>query len=177
MDKIDSMIKEHATLRRLADSIVMSLGAQTGVGWDDCTDCEMTNFFSAQRVFQDMLAEHEASEERVLHAFLRRRKSENAELEPVLHRAHASLNGMTALLRTLSNVCDGEHVYAVRTMAERLREELETHLTYEEKVLFPLLRRNPVVVYRRHGVRESDAVGAAFAEHPCVRRAPSRNGV
>lgn len=146
MDKIDSLIQEHATLRRLADRIVRSLGTQRGVGWEDCTDCEMTSFFSAQRVFQDMLAEHEAREERILGALLRHRETGSADLEPILHRAHASLNGMTALLRTLSNVCDGRHVYAVRTMAERLRDELERHLTYEEKVLFPFLRRSPAAV-------------------------------
>ncbi len=146
VDKIDSLIEEHAKLRRLANRIVRSLGTQTGVGWDDCAGCEMTSFFSAQRLFQEVLADHEAREERVLKVLLRHREIESAELEPVLHRAHVSLDGMTALLRTLSNVCDGKHVYAVRTMADRLSEELDVHLTYEEKVLFPLLRRSPTAV-------------------------------
>ena len=72
---------------------------------------------------------------------LRGRETKRDELEPAIRRAHVSLDGMTALLRTLSNICDGTHVYAVRTMTERLNEELEAHLRYEEKVLFPLLRR------------------------------------
>ena len=76
---------------------------------------------------------------------LRDLEDEREQLEPVIQRAHVSLDGMTALLRTLSEICDGTHMYAVRTMAERLHEELEAHLTYEENVLFPLLRSGPAM--------------------------------
>jgi iron-sulfur cluster repair protein YtfE (RIC family) len=146
VDKIDSLIEEPATLRRLVDRIEQALGGQMGVGWDDCLCGDMSRFCAAQLAFQDRLKEHEAKEERLIGALLRCREAERAELEPVIERAHASLDGTLALLHTLSRICDGEHVYAVRTMAGRLREELEAHLTHEEKVLFPLLRGRPMVV-------------------------------
>ncbi len=141
MDAIDSLVDEHAMLRRLAGEIEKTIGVRQGVGWDDRALCEVPALCAAQRRFQDELREHEAREERVMGAMLRGREAEREELEPEIRRAHVSLDGMTALLLTLSGVCDGTHVYAVRSMAGRLREELESHLTYEEKVLFPLLRR------------------------------------
>jgi iron-sulfur cluster repair protein YtfE (RIC family) len=141
VDNIDSLIEEHATLRRLAGEVEKAIGTQHGVGWDDQTSCEMPAFCAAQSRFQTELKKHEAKEDRVIDEMLQGREAEREQLEQAIRRAHVSLDGMTALLRTLSGVCDGTHVYAVRTMAERLHEELESHLTYEEKVLFPLLRR------------------------------------
>lgn len=141
MDEINSLIEEHLTLRRLADRIELALGDKAGVGWDDCLCGDMAVFREAQRVFQDFLKNHESREERLIGAILGGRHDEYAELEPVIERAHSSLDRTLALLGALSRVCDGRHVYAVRMAAGRLRGELEAHLTYEEKVMFPLLRR------------------------------------
>ena len=142
MNRIDSLVEEHATLRRLAERIERSLGPQTGVGWDDLAAGELTGFCEAQRLFSDVIREHEEREERVIDDLLRSRADDRAELAPVIEGAHASLNALMALLGTVSGVCDGTHVHAVRSIAQRLREELEIHLAYEEKVLFPLLRRS-----------------------------------
>ena len=139
MDTIDSLIEEHATLRRLAGEIEKAVGAQNGVGWDDRASCETTALRAAQRRFQDELKAHEAREERVVDAMLRDREREREQLEPAVRRAHVALDGLTALLRTLAGICDGTHVHAVRTAAERLHEELNAHLEYEERVVLPLL--------------------------------------
>jgi iron-sulfur cluster repair protein YtfE (RIC family) len=146
MDNIESLIEEHATLRRLASEIGKAIGAQHGVGWDDRTSYEPQSLCMAQQRFHDELKKHEAREESVIDEMLRDREAERVELEPEIRRAHDSLDGMAALLRTLSTVCDGTHVYAVRTVAERLNEELQAHLAHEEQVLFPLLRRRRTTV-------------------------------
>lgn len=138
--KIDSLAAGHATLRRLADAIGDCIGRQKGVGWDDRSSCDIAALSEAQKRFQEELHAHEAEEDRIFGAILRGVGSERDELEATVARAHRSLEGTTALLRTLTSICDGSHVYAVRTAAERLRAELESHLIYEETVLFPRAR-------------------------------------
>jgi iron-sulfur cluster repair protein YtfE (RIC family) len=141
MENIKSLIEEHAALRRLMKGIESVIGAQRGVGWDDQAFCEMAALRAAQQRFHDELKDHEIKEERLIDAMLRDCPAERTALEASIRRTHVSLEGMTALLGTLSGICDGTHVYAVRTMAERLREDLEAHLKYEEDVLFPYLAR------------------------------------
>ena len=63
-----------------------------------------------------------------------------SELEAEVERAHKTLNDLTALLQTAATLCTEGRVHQLRAITERVREELETHLEYEEKVLFPLLR-------------------------------------
>lgn len=139
MDEIKRLVEEHAALRRLAADIGGALGGPSGVGWNDRLEGSFDAFRAAQRAFQERFASHEAGEERVIAAFLRAKPGERADLEPVIERAHASLKRAIALLETLSCVCDGTHVRAVRLAAARLQDELEAHLSYEEDVLFPVL--------------------------------------
>jgi len=143
VETIDSLIGEHATLRVLASQIGKSLGPRTGTGWDDLAFGALTDFGAARRLFADALKAHEEKEERVISALVSRCDDHRAELEPVIEKAHASLNALMAMLDAVSSACDGKHIHAVRTVAERLREELEAHLAYEEKVLFPLLSKYP----------------------------------
>lgn len=123
------------------DEIEKANGTRRGPGRNERVSYDMKALRAMQERFQKNLKAHEAEEERLIGARLRRRGAERMELEPVIERAYASLDGMTALLRSLSAICEGEQVYAVKTVASRLRQELEAHLAYEEKVLFPLLRR------------------------------------
>jgi iron-sulfur cluster repair protein YtfE (RIC family) len=140
MDEIDEVIQEHAELRRLAGEIEKTIGPQRGVGWDDRVFADLPALRAAQGRFQAALQAHEAKEDRVIHAGLRRRAAEREELETQVEKAHRTLDSMSELLHTLFSLCDGTHVHAIRCVSERLRQELEAHLEYEEKVLFPLLR-------------------------------------
>ena len=133
---IDELIQEHAALRALARWLERTTDFE-----EDGRRCPLEELRSRQRRFEEELKEHEGREERLLARLSRLRTPAEPDLEPEIRRAHGSLEGMTALLRTLSGVCDGAHMGAVRSMTGRLREELELHLLYEEKVLFPLLRR------------------------------------
>jgi iron-sulfur cluster repair protein YtfE (RIC family) len=121
-------------LRRLAAQVEAAVGAQGGVGWDDCVFCDLKKLRATQEEFSRELLAHEAVEERVVTERLRRRLSED------IRKTHRTIERMLGLLRALSSLCDGQHVHSIRTAARRLREELEEHLAYEEKVLFPALR-------------------------------------
>ncbi len=132
---IESLMREHAQLRRLAEEVEAAVGIQGGVGWDDCVVCDFKKLRATQERLARELAEHEKAEERVVAEMLRGRLSEEIE------NTHRTIERMLQLLRALSSLCDGQHVHAIRTAAKRLRQELEQHLAYEEKTIFPALRR------------------------------------
>lgn len=146
MGTIDSLLEEHALLRRLAEAIEKSIGVKQGVGWDDRMSCETTILRASIERFYDVLREHEKKEDRVIDKILCDCRGNRETVEAEIAKAHVSLNEMTILLSSLFAVCDGAHMYAVRNAAERLKSELEAHLTYEEKVVFPLLSRRPKLV-------------------------------
>jgi hypothetical protein len=138
MDSIDRLLTEHADLRRDAAALLALLGPQRGVGWDDRSNCDVVAFRMARDRLAGDLAEHERREEDLMTRRLR--GPGRGELESEIERAHKTLNDLTGLLQTAATLCVEGRVYQLRTVAERVREELETHLDYEEKILFPLLR-------------------------------------
>lgn len=138
MDSIDRLMTEHAALRRDAAALLALLGPQRGVGWDDRSNCDVDAFRAARDRLAADLNAHEREEE----GFMARRLRGpgRGELEAEVERAHKTLNDLTALLQTAATLCTEGRVYQLRTITERVLEELEVHLVYEEKVLFPLLR-------------------------------------
>lgn len=137
MDAIDLLMEDHARLRRLAASLTGLLGAQTGVGWEDVSGCDLAPFRAAQEELLETLTVHELREERI---FADRLPADSREeLQKEVERAHESLNGLVSLLRSLSTLCSDGRVHSLRVTAGRVREELEHHLSFEEKALIPLL--------------------------------------
>lgn len=147
MDSIDLLLTEHVALRRDAAALLALLGPQRGVGWDDRSDCDVPAFRENRDRLAADLAAHERREEKFLAGHLR--GPGRAELEAEVERAHKTLNELTALLQTASALCTQGRVHQLRTITERVIEELETHLAYEEKVLFPLLREPRAARMRR----------------------------
>lgn len=138
MDSIDRLLTEHAALRRDAAALGALLGPQRGVGWDDESDCDLARFREARERLARDLAEHERKEERFISRLLR--SPGGWELEAEVERAHKTLNNLVALLQSAVELCAQGRVHRLRTIAARVVEELETHLQYEERVLFPMLR-------------------------------------
>ena len=96
---------------------------------------------------------HEAVEDAYLSRIVRQLGLE-PELDAAIAEGHRSLGTMAHLFGTVVRVCDGEHVYRVRTVLSLLSEELERHFSYEEKQVFPKLRdRLPEGLLRELGHR------------------------
>lgn len=136
--QLDGLLTEHAALRRDAAALEALLGPQRGVGWDDRSDCDVPAFRAARDRLAAELEAHERREEAMMAKRLR--TAARGELEAEVERAHHTLNDLVALLESAAVLCEKGRVYRLRTLAGRVREELDTHLQYEEKVLFPLLR-------------------------------------
>ncbi|MDX6767965.1 MAG: hemerythrin domain-containing protein [Elusimicrobiota bacterium] len=143
MDSIDRLLTEHEALRRDAAALEALLGPQRGVGWDDESDCDVAAFRAARDRLAHDLMEHEAREEKLIGRRLH--SPGQGEMEAEVERAHKTLNSLVSLLQSAAELCTQKRVHRLRTIVSRVREELETHLGYEEKVLFPLLRGSSLV--------------------------------
>ncbi len=151
-DLFSSLLEEHAELRRALAAMAGLLGKAHGVGWEDQMNLDLPRLKEAERRFSAMLKTHERKEEEHLSGLLRRLISQG-ELPPqALDTGYAAVRDIFRLLETVTGLCDGQHVYALRTLMSKVTEDLERHLTYEERELFPLLRSKSTAQMRgRHG--------------------------
>lgn len=133
MDELSKLIREHAELRRMAERVVRLIGPQRGVGWEDQCCCDLSALRAALGDFSCKLSAHEEKEERFIEG------CRVPEMGPWIEESHASLNRLMVLLRATLAASDGVHMHSIRTVASRISDELDAHLVYEEKVLFPLL--------------------------------------
>lgn len=138
MDAVDLIVSDHAALRRMAGRLCGLLGPQTRVGWEDVCTRDLAAFRAAQDELLEALTMHELREESVFAQRLPRELRE--ELEGEVERAHEALNGLVSLMRSLSASVSGGRVHSLRLTAQRVREELEQHLRFEEEAVLPRLR-------------------------------------
>lgn len=139
-DLFSSLLEEHAELRRELAGVVGLLGKAQGVGWDDQVDVDLPRLKEAERRFSAKLKAHERMEEECLSELLRRSALERKTQPQALETGHAAVRDIFRLLETVTGLCDGKHVYALRNLMSRVSEDMERHLAYEERELFPLLR-------------------------------------
>ena len=139
-DSFSSLLEEHAELRRELAGLVGLLGKAQGVGWDDQMDVDLPRLKEAERRFSARLKAHEQMEVERLSELLRRLASEGTSQPQALETGHAAVRDIFRLLETVTGLCDGKHVYALRNLMSKVAEDLERHLDYEERELFPLLR-------------------------------------
>lgn len=144
-DLFDSLLEEHAELRRSLATMAGLLGKAEGVGWDDQMNLDLRRLKEAERRFSDMLKAHERQEENRLSEHLKRLIPDGEFPSHALETRHAAIRDIFQLLETVTGLCDGQHVYALRTLMTRVAEDLERHLAYEEQELYPLLRNRPSV--------------------------------
>lgn len=134
-DHATALKKEHAEIRRRLGELERLLGERKGVGWDDRTDCDIAALSSAWSGLRSFLAAHEAGEE----ALLRSRWQGIPEIAEWIEKNHRGHDELVRLLGAVAASCDGRHVHGLRFALEELRSELEAHILYEERVVFPLL--------------------------------------
>ena len=141
MDTVHELLEEHRRLRRMAEQLEESVGPQDGVGWEDRSWRDPGILRRAARDFLTALEAHEKREEAAF-AGLRPEAGGDAEaLRGEVDRAHRTLNELSGILAAVTLCSEEGRVHAVRITARRVREELEAHLAYEERVVFPRLRR------------------------------------
>lgn len=139
-DLFSSLLEEHAELRRELAGMVGLLGKAHGVGWGDQQNVDLPRLKEAERRFSARLKVHERNEEERLSEPLRRLASEGKPPSETLETGHAAIRDVFRLLETVTSLCDGQHVYALRTLMTKVAEDLERHLAYEERELYPLLQ-------------------------------------
>jgi hypothetical protein len=143
MDAIDRLLEEHVHHRRLAGEMEKALGAPSAheVGWNDCAGCDFEKFKEIHRELKELVLDHERREERLLHEALGLLEG-GAEAVRVLEKRHGNVKDLLRLLESVASLYDGAHLHPLRTVAARVREELESHHEFEEKELFPRLKRD-----------------------------------
>lgn len=140
MDTVDLLHEQHAGLRgRLAELEAM-LGPAGDAGWDDCTNCDMGRFRASLKEFLAALRAHEAAETRAFGRALEGPGPARREKRKEHAKGREALDHLVKLLGVEATIDHGRHVYSVRRIAERVRDELEAHLAREEREIFPLLR-------------------------------------
>ena len=153
MDIVDLLLETHEALRGSLKSLTAMLGEASGVGWEDRLTLDRDPFARKLNEFLAAFKAHEAVEEAYLSRIVRQ-LGLDPELDAAIAEGHRSLGAMTHLFGTVVGVCDGEHVYRVRTVLSLLSEELERHFSFEEKQVFPKLRdRLPKGLLRELGHR------------------------
>lgn len=139
MDVIDLFLEEHAALRAALAALEAPFRPPHGVGWDDCLPLDRARLMRDAGAFFAAYRAHEAEEDGLL-----AEASARVELEDATRSAFAesrrAVSDVMKLFNAVVFACDGEHVHRVREVLSRMRDEVEAHLAYEEKLLFPLLR-------------------------------------
>lgn len=153
MDIVDLLLESHETLRGSLKRLTAMLGEPSGVGWEDRLTLDRDPFSRQLKEFLAAFRAHEVVEDAYLSRIVRE-IGLNPELDAAIVEGHRSIRSMTHLFETIIGVCDGEHVHRVRTVLCLLSEDMERHLAYEEKQVFPKLReRLPAGLLRELGHR------------------------
>lgn len=153
MDIIDCLLEGHGRLRSSLTFLTALLDRPSGAGWDDCAVVDQARFARELEAFFAAFKAHEAMEDAYLTRVLKQIEMD-PDLLGAIAEGHRAVAEMTKLFGAVAASRDGEHVYRLRTVLYRLREELETHMGYEEKVVFPKLRAHlPAGLLRELGRR------------------------
>lgn len=139
-DIFTNLLEEHARIRRSLSAMSCLLGEAEGVGWDDQKDLELQRLKEMERQFSIMLKAHERKEEDCLSEVIRSMLGEGSPSLKALEAERKSIGEIFQLLQSVTSLCDGKHVYALRSVMSRVAEYLERHMAYEEQELFPLLK-------------------------------------
>lgn len=150
MDIVNDLLGHHVQLRRSLMELESLLGPGTDAGWDDCSTCDMAGFQAGLRDFQGKLREHETYYDKgFMVEALEPLPGGHAELRKGFQKSHETVDNLTKLLAAAAAVDHGRHVYSVRHIVVRVREELEALLAYEERGIFPALRSEKAGRQRR----------------------------
>lgn len=157
MDIIDVFLERHGALRAELAGLAAPLRRPHGVGWDDCVSLDCQRLRRDIEAFFASFRAHEAAEEEVLTEIAGQFKLD-AAMRAAFEDGRRAVADIMKLCGAVAFSFDGEHVHRLRELLGRMTEEVEAHLAYEEKSLFPLLReRLPAARLRELGDRAREA--------------------
>lgn len=139
MDIVEFFHESHMALRRELAALEAPFKLPHGVGWDDCVSLDRDALLRDVDAFFSSFRLHEATEDEVL-AAAGRRLGLDEEMRAEFTKGRRTVADVMKLFGAVTFTCDGEHVHRVRELLSRMREEIENHLSYEEQILFPLLK-------------------------------------
>lgn len=162
MDIIEFFRASHRDLRRELAALEAPFNRPHGVGWDDCVSLDQEALQRDVDAFFSSFRRHEAAEDEVL-AETAGRLGLDAEMLAEFTKGRRTVADVMKLFGAVAFSCDGEHVHRVRELLARMREEIENHLVYEEKILFPLLQEKLTAAQLRRLVEHARSAGTHAA--------------
>lgn len=163
MDIIDVFLESHTALRGDISGLEAPFTRAHGVGWDDCVVLDQKRLLRDINAFFGAFKNHEKAEDDFL-VEVSGLFELDAQTRAAFAEGRRALAEIMKLFGAVAFSCDGEHVHRVRELLSRLRQELEAHLSYEEKTLFPLLRKRlPAALLRELGAQ---ALAGGTHGHP-----------
>ncbi|MBI2387126.1 MAG: hypothetical protein HYV14_14135 [Elusimicrobia bacterium] len=151
MDIIEVFLDNHRQLRQELTALQARFQRPHGVGWDDCVSLDCKRLLKDIEAFFASFRDHEAAEDEFL-----REVAPLVKLDAPTRDAFAGGRRAVAEIMKLFSVVaftfDGEHAHRVRELLPRMSAEVDAHLTFEEKTLFPLMReRLPAALLQEFG--------------------------
>ena len=149
MNLIDRLLEDHHDLRVSLKRAEVLLEKPTGTGLEDRLRVEKKVLVEALAEFLFIFDIHEALENRIMSRLLRleqrlppsfKGQAADPSLNVAVAQGHHSLKSITHILNAITSSSDLDHVYSIRRVLSLVREELDKHLEYEEKEVFPKLR-------------------------------------
>lgn len=153
MDIVDVFLERHGALRAQLAALEAPFKRPHGVGWDDCVSLDCPRLQRNIEAFFSSLRAHEAEEDDFMAevaALIKLDEPTRAAFE----NGRRAVADIMKLLGAVAFSFDGEHVHRVRELLTRMSGEVEAHLAFEEKSLFPMMReRLPAALLREFGLR------------------------
>jgi len=158
MDIIDVFLERHAILRGELTALEAPFRQPHGVGWDDCLALDGEALRRDADAFFASFRGHALDEDEFL-AEAGALLNLDAQTQEAFGEGRRSVGDIMKLFGAVAFTCDGEHVHRVRELLSRMREEVEAHLLFEERTLFPLFKqRVSAALLREHGLRARERV-------------------
>lgn len=151
MDIIEILLQNHALLRAEFAALAAPFKRAHGVGWDDCVALDMPSLSRDIHGFFEAFKKHEKAEDELL-AEVSGLLELDKDTRAAFLEGRRAMGEIMKLFSVVAFSCDGEHVHRVRELLSRLGDELESHLAFKEKTLFPVLRKRlPAELLRELG--------------------------
>lgn len=139
MELFEDVTANHALLRGACGRLEVLLARPSGCGWDDRMTLDSERLSREFSAFEAALKAHDAIEAAYMALVLGELETDRAMIAKI-STGHKAVEDLARLMGAVAFLCDGEHVHRLRTVLERLAEEVEAHLAYAENVVFPRLR-------------------------------------
>lgn len=157
MDIIDVFLERHGILRAELSALGAPFKRPHGVGWDDCVSLDCQRLRRDIEAFFASFRDHESTEEEFMKEIAGQFKLD-AAMRAAFEDGRRAVADIMKIFGAVAFTFDGEHVHRLRELLGRMSDEVEAHLAYEEKTLFPLLReRLPAERLRELGERAREA--------------------